>query len=150
SDDPHVVLDSLGVLCVKDNGNHHRTHPCSVNQYSRALPDPRLFYGSRFGSRFGPVDDDDDSSPVEEMSPVKAKKPSKRASRAKKNDGKEKEAPKDWTKAEEIALCQAWCDVSENSEKRNSMKAKGFWEAVINYFEKEIGSTRGYDSILSK
>ncbi|GJU24876.1 hypothetical protein Tco_1163497 [Tanacetum coccineum] len=96
-----------------------------------------------------PVVDDDDSL-VEEMSPVKAKKPSKRALRAKKNDAKEKEAPKDWNKAEEIVLCQAWCDVSENSEKGNSMKAKGFWEAVIKYFEKETGSTRGYDSILSK
>ncbi|GJY82010.1 hypothetical protein Tco_0494761 [Tanacetum coccineum] len=30
------------------------------------------------------------------------------------------------------------------------MKRKGFWEAVIKYFEKETGSTRGYDSILSK
>ncbi|GKB50890.1 hypothetical protein Tco_0901643 [Tanacetum coccineum] len=49
---------------------------------------------------------DDDDSPVEEMSLVKAKKPSKRASRTKKNDGKEIEAPKDWTKAEEIALWQ--------------------------------------------
>ncbi|GJU05104.1 hypothetical protein Tco_1121534 [Tanacetum coccineum] len=47
-------------------------------------------------------------------------------------------------KAEEIALCQAQCDVSENSEKGNSIKAKGFWEAVINSFEKEIGSTRGW------
>ncbi|GKD69191.1 hypothetical protein Tco_1323281 [Tanacetum coccineum] len=70
--------------------------------------------GSAHGS--ASVDDDDDS-PVEEMSPVNANKPSKRASRTKENDGKEKEAPKDWTKAEEIALCQAWCDVSENKEK---------------------------------
>ncbi|GJY49215.1 hypothetical protein Tco_0439171 [Tanacetum coccineum] len=77
------------------------------------------------------------------MSPVKVKKPSKRASKAEKNDTKEKEPPKDRTKAEEIALCQAWCDVSENNEKGNSMKAKGFWEVVINYFEKETDSTRG-------
>nr|GEZ47919.1 hypothetical protein [Tanacetum cinerariifolium] len=65
--------------------------------------------GSAHGSAYGsaPVDDD---SPVEEMSPVKAKKASKRASRAKKNDIKEKEPPKDRTKAEYIALCQAWCD----------------------------------------
>ncbi|GKF83952.1 hypothetical protein Tco_0248850 [Tanacetum coccineum] len=97
--------------------------------------------GSVHGS--APVDDDD--SPIEEMSPVKAKKPSTRASKA-----KEKEPPKDWTTAEEIALCQAWCDVSENSEKENNMKMKGFWEAVIKYFEKETGSTRGYGSILSK
>ncbi|GJX11034.1 hypothetical protein Tco_0200893 [Tanacetum coccineum] len=26
----------------------------------------------------------------------------------------------------------------------------GFWDAVITYFEKETGSTRGYDSIVSK
>ncbi|GJV38489.1 hypothetical protein Tco_1410966 [Tanacetum coccineum] len=84
------------------------------------------------------------------MSPVKAKNPTKRALKAKKNDTKEKEAPKDWTNAEAIALCQAWCDVSKNSEKGNNMKAKGFWEAVIKYFKKETGSTRGYDSILSK
>ncbi|GKE52999.1 hypothetical protein Tco_1488155 [Tanacetum coccineum] len=45
---------------------------------------------------------------------------------------------------------QTWCDVSENREKGNSMKVKGFWEAVINYFKKENGLTRGYDSILSK
>ncbi|GJU31127.1 hypothetical protein Tco_1174716 [Tanacetum coccineum] len=75
--------------------------------------------GSAHGSAHcsAPVDDDDDNSPVEEMSPVK--KPSKRASRAKKNDAKEKEPAKDWTKAEKIALCRAWCDVSENSEKGN-------------------------------
>ncbi|GJS80066.1 RNA-directed DNA polymerase, eukaryota, reverse transcriptase zinc-binding domain protein [Tanacetum coccineum] len=107
-------------------------------------------HGFAHGSAHGSAPVDDDDSPVEEMSPVKAKKPSKCASRAKKNDAKEKEAPKDWTKAEEIALCQAWCDVSENSEKENSMKAKGFWEVVINYFKKETGSTRGYDSNLSK
>ncbi|GJZ28928.1 hypothetical protein Tco_0573575 [Tanacetum coccineum] len=83
-----------------------------------------------------PVDDDDDS-PVEEMSPVKAKKPSKRALRAK-NDGNEKEAPKDWTKAGEIALCQAWCDVSENSEKGNSMKAKGKKKKMVNTHHKEV------------
>ncbi|GJV87880.1 gag-pol polyprotein [Tanacetum coccineum] len=36
----------------------------------------------------------------------------------------------------------------ENSEKENSMKAKGFWEAVINYFGKETDSTRGHDFTL--
>ncbi|GJS33643.1 hypothetical protein Tco_0532025 [Tanacetum coccineum] len=30
------------------------------------------------------------------------------------------------------------------------MKVKGFWEAVINYFKKETGSTRGYDLTLRK
>ncbi|GKE97223.1 hypothetical protein Tco_1582078 [Tanacetum coccineum] len=54
------------------------------------------------------------------MSPVN--KPSKRASRAKKNDAKDKEPAKDSTKVKEIMLCQAWCNVSENSEKGNNMK----------------------------
>nr|GEV15644.1 Gag-Pol polyprotein [Tanacetum cinerariifolium] len=95
----------------------------------------RQDYSMGQGSAYGSAPVDDDDSPVEEMSPVK--KPSKRASRANKNDAKDKELAKDWTKAKEIALCQGWCDVSENSEKRNSMKVKGFWEAVINYFKKE-------------
>ncbi|GJU06460.1 RNA-directed DNA polymerase, eukaryota, reverse transcriptase zinc-binding domain protein [Tanacetum coccineum] len=30
------------------------------------------------------------------------------------------------------------------------MKTRGFWDAVITYFKKETGSTRGYDSIVSK
>ncbi|GKC80227.1 hypothetical protein Tco_1131001, partial [Tanacetum coccineum] len=50
--------------------------------------------------------------------------------------------PKDWTMAEETAVCQAWCDVSENNIKGNGMKTKGFWNAVITYFEKETGSSR--------
>nr|GEX98948.1 putative reverse transcriptase domain-containing protein [Tanacetum cinerariifolium] len=75
------------------------------------------------------------------MSPFK--KPSKRASRAKKNNAMDKEPTKDWTKAEENALCRAWFDVSENSEKGNNIKVMGFWEAIINYFKKEAGSTRG-------
>ncbi|GJZ13081.1 retrotransposon protein, putative, ty3-gypsy subclass [Tanacetum coccineum] len=32
---------------------------------------------------------------------------------------------------EETALCQAWCDVSENNIDGNSMKSKGFWDAVL-------------------
>ncbi|GKC12060.1 hypothetical protein Tco_1008842 [Tanacetum coccineum] len=71
---------------------------CHEKNRSRVLSDPRLFYGSRFAhsSAHGsaPVDDDDDS-PVEEMSPIKAKKTSRRASKAKKNDAQEKELPKD-------------------------------------------------------
>ncbi|GJT12270.1 hypothetical protein Tco_0859312 [Tanacetum coccineum] len=89
------------------------------------------------------VHDDEDNSPAGEVSPVKPKKPSKRAAKTKKDDPKEgKEAPKEWTVAEETALCQGWCDVSENSISGNSMKAKGFWKAVIQYFREETGSTR--------
>ncbi|GJZ36327.1 hypothetical protein Tco_0582518 [Tanacetum coccineum] len=108
---------------------------------------PSQDYSMGHGS--APVnDEEEDDSPVEEVSPVKPKKPSRRATKAKKNDPKE--PPKEWTVEEEIALCQAWCDVSENNVVGNSMKTKGFWDAVITYFEKEIGSSSDYDSILSK
>ncbi|GJW81863.1 hypothetical protein Tco_1140873 [Tanacetum coccineum] len=38
----------------------------------------------------------------------------------------------------------------ENSITGNAMKSKGFWLKVIKYFEKEMGSHRGYNSVLSK
>nr|GEV90959.1 hypothetical protein [Tanacetum cinerariifolium] len=82
---------------------------------------PTQDYSMSHGSAHGSTPVDDDDSHVEEMSPIKAKNPSRRASKA-----KGKEPPKDWTTAKEIALCEAW------------------------YFEKKTGSTRGYDSILSK
>ncbi|GKD77033.1 protein kinase-like domain, concanavalin A-like lectin/glucanase domain protein [Tanacetum coccineum] len=81
-------------------------------------------HGSAHGSAHGLVSfhDDGDDSPVEEVSPVKHKKPSRHATKAKKDETKEvKEPPKEWTVEEEIV-----------------------------YFEKETGSTRGYDSIISK
>ncbi|GJZ35979.1 retrotransposon protein, putative, ty3-gypsy subclass [Tanacetum coccineum] len=85
----------------------------------------------------------DPNSPVEETLLVKPKKPSRRATKAKKDEPKEvKDAPKEWTMEEEIALYQGWCDVSENNISGNSMKAKGFWEADIRYFKKETGSSR--------
>ncbi|GJU49162.1 retrotransposon protein, putative, ty3-gypsy subclass [Tanacetum coccineum] len=90
-----------------------------------------------------PFQDDEDDSPVEEVSPVKPKKPLRRVAKGKKDEPKEvKKTPKEWTVEEEIALCQGWYDVSENSISGNSMKAKGFLEAVIRYFENETGSTR--------
>ncbi|GJS63837.1 hypothetical protein Tco_0804041 [Tanacetum coccineum] len=101
------------------------------NNYSQ---DYSMGHGSGHGSAPSslPFDDDEDNSPAEEVSPVKPKKPSKRAAKTKKDDPKEgKEAPKEWTVAEETTLCQGWCDVSENSISGNNMKAKGFWEAVI-------------------
>nr|GEV31444.1 hypothetical protein [Tanacetum cinerariifolium] len=103
--------------------------------------------GSVHGSTYSlaPVnDDEEDDSPVEEVSPVKPKKPSRRAARAKKNDPK---VPlKDWIVVKEIALCQAWCDVSENNIVGNSMKTMGFWDAVITYFENETGAKKSKTS----
>nr|GEZ95091.1 hypothetical protein [Tanacetum cinerariifolium] len=98
-------------------------------------------HGSAHGSGYGsaPVNDDKkDDSPVEGVSPVKPNKPPRRALKAKNNDPKA--PPKDWTVDEEIALCQALCDLSGNSERGNSMKTKGIGEAVINYFTKEIAN----------
>nr|GEV65397.1 reverse transcriptase domain-containing protein [Tanacetum cinerariifolium] len=90
-------------------------------------------HGSAHGSAHGlfPFHDDEHDSLVEEVSPVKPKNPSRRAAKAKKDEPKEaNEAPKEWIVEEKIALCQGWCDVSENNISGNSMKAKGFWKAV--------------------
>lgn len=110
--------------------------------------------GSAPGSTHGSVrfndEEEEDDSPVEETLPVKVKKPSKRGPNAKKGDKKVKEMPKEWTMQEEMALYQGWCDVSENNITVNSQKVKGFWEAVIKYYEVETGSTRGYDAVVSK
>nr|GFA06349.1 hypothetical protein [Tanacetum cinerariifolium] len=95
--------------------------------------------GSAHGS--APVDVDDDDSSAEEMSPVK--KPSKRTSRTKKNDAKDKEPAKDWTKAKKIALCQAWCNVSKNCEKGNNMKVKGFGKRLLTTFKKKLVRREG-------
>nr|GFA03320.1 hypothetical protein [Tanacetum cinerariifolium] len=86
-----------------------------------------LAHGSAHGST--PVHDDEDESPVAEVSPVKPKKPSRHATLDQNDEAKE--LPNEWTVEEEIALCQGWCDVSENNISGNSMKAKGLWEAVI-------------------
>nr|GEZ41638.1 hypothetical protein [Tanacetum cinerariifolium] len=65
-------------------------------------------YGSTHGSAHGSVliHDNEDDSPVEEVLSVKPKKPLRRATRVKKDEPKE--PLKDWTVAEESALCQAW------------------------------------------
>ncbi|GKD17360.1 retrovirus-related pol polyprotein from transposon TNT 1-94 [Tanacetum coccineum] len=79
------------------------------------------------------IHDEEHDSPVEETSPVKPKKPLRRVTKDKKDEPKD--APKEWTVKEEIALCQGWCDVSENNILGNSVKAKGFWGAVIRVVE---------------
>ncbi|GJR24707.1 hypothetical protein Tco_0973234 [Tanacetum coccineum] len=104
---------------------------------------PSRYYSMGHGSAL--VDDDD--SPIEEMSLVKAKNPSKRASKANKDNTKE--PPKEWITTKEVAFCKGWCDVSENCEKENGMKTKEFWDAVINYFTNETGSTRGGECDLT-
>nr|GEY27566.1 hypothetical protein [Tanacetum cinerariifolium] len=89
-------------------------------------------HGSAHGLAHGSIpvyDNEEDDSHVEEVSPVKPKKPSRRTARAKIDDLEE--PPKDWTVAKETALCQAWCDVSENNIAGNSMKTKGFWDAQM-------------------
>nr|GEU37627.1 hypothetical protein [Tanacetum cinerariifolium] len=88
--------------------------------------DYSMGYGSGHGSAHSLAlanDDEEDNSPVKEVSPVKPKNPSRRPARAKKNDLKE--PPKDWKVAKEIALCQAWWDVSKNNIPGNSMKTRG-------------------------
>ncbi|GJW96014.1 reverse transcriptase domain, reverse transcriptase zinc-binding domain protein [Tanacetum coccineum] len=57
--------------------------------------------------------------------PLKLKKVSKR--RQKTLPPKEGFKTSPWTIEEEVALCQAWCDMSENNITGNVMKSKGFW-----------------------
>nr|GEX25779.1 hypothetical protein [Tanacetum cinerariifolium] len=67
----------------------------------------------------------EDGSPVKEVAtPAKAKKFSK--SHQKTVPPKEGFKTSPWTIAEEVALCQAWCDVSKNKITGNAMKSKGF------------------------
>ena len=40
--------------------------------------------------------------------------------------------------------------MSENNITGNNQHAKGFWDKVINYFEKEVGANRTYNSIITK
>ena len=106
-------------------------------------------HGSYHGSM--PVEDDYEEY-VEEVSPIKPKKPTKRATKAK---GKApvvqpSKKPAPWSKTEELALCRAFIFISENDLRGNAMHRHNFWELVIDYFRKETGSDRTYDSILSK
>ncbi|GKF98375.1 hypothetical protein Tco_0297158 [Tanacetum coccineum] len=92
-------------------------------------------YGSSQGlGMSGPSDHVEDNFPVEEVTPVKAKKVSKRHQKANKTDNLE--ASKLWITAEEVALCKAWTDVSKNNIRGNAMKTMGVWLAVLDDFEK--------------
>ncbi|GJX72343.1 hypothetical protein Tco_0309514 [Tanacetum coccineum] len=71
----------------------------------------------------GPSQPVEDDSPVEEVAPVKKKYVRKRQP-AKKND---KDLSEPWTPQEEVVLCRAWVDVSENSKDENAKKAARFW-----------------------
>ncbi|GJX50458.1 hypothetical protein Tco_0277303 [Tanacetum coccineum] len=54
-----------------------------------------------------------------------------------------------WTTAEEIALCKAWCDVSES--RTTTLNFKGFWSEVLACFENEMGEKiRRYDAVTLK
>ncbi|GJZ42035.1 hypothetical protein Tco_0588921 [Tanacetum coccineum] len=51
----------------------------------------------------------------------------------------------------EIALCKAMCDVTDDNIIRYSMKMRGFWSKVVAYFEKDMGEDiQGYDAIIMK
>ncbi|GKC05611.1 hypothetical protein Tco_0997221 [Tanacetum coccineum] len=107
------------------------------NQEFYTGQDYSMGHGSAQGS--APVEDD---SLVEEVAaPTKGNKVSK--CRPKTIQPKESFKTSPWTIAEEIALCQVWCDVSENNIIGNAMKSKGFWLKVIEYFEKETGNESG-------
>nr|GEV91954.1 hypothetical protein [Tanacetum cinerariifolium] len=104
------------------------------NQEFYTGQDYSVGHGSAHGS--APVED---NFLVEEVAaPAKGKKVSKCCPKTVLPKETFKTLP--WTIAKDIALCQAWCDVSENSITGNSIKSKGFWLKFIEYFEKETGS----------
>nr|GEX25833.1 hypothetical protein [Tanacetum cinerariifolium] len=91
------------------------------------------------GQGLAPVKDD--YSVKEVVAPVKAKKVSK--CRHKTIPTENKELSKPWIIKEEVALCQVWCDMSENRITKSIMKSMGFWLKVTEYFEKETGNESG-------
>ncbi|GJV90118.1 hypothetical protein Tco_1534056 [Tanacetum coccineum] len=83
--------------------------------------DYSMGYGSGYGSAHGstPVNNDvEDDSPVEEVSPVKPKKPSRRIARAKKDDPKE--PPKDWTVRKRSRCAKLGAIKNKKKKKKNN------------------------------
>ncbi|GKB95261.1 hypothetical protein Tco_0981398 [Tanacetum coccineum] len=95
----------------------------------------------------GPSQLVEDDYPVEEVAPVK-RKYLRRHQSGKKND---KDLSEPWIPQEEVVLCRAWVDVSENSVDENAKKAAWFWTEVITYFQKEMREAkRSYDTVICK
>ncbi|GKD98046.1 hypothetical protein Tco_1381943 [Tanacetum coccineum] len=113
--DMENLFDSQDLYVGQGSGQGSGLHFGHSNQDYYPSQDYSMGHGS------APVKDD---SPVEEVALVKAKNAIKRTSKAKKNDNKETAKP--WTTEDEVALCRAWCDVSENSIRGNAMKNRGF------------------------
>ncbi|GJQ90606.1 hypothetical protein Tco_0001745 [Tanacetum coccineum] len=56
-----------------------------------------------------------------------------------------------WRTAQEIALCKACCDVSENKANTLNLKGFWFWSEVLACFENEMGEKiRRYDVVALK
>ena len=108
----HSPIRSTNLDMNLDDWADYHNYGYSTQQYaSQDYPsqDASMGQGSGHGSFHGsmPVDDDDD---VEETSPVKPKKPSRRATKAKAK-GKEPEPAKKaepWSNKEEVTLCNAF------------------------------------------
>ncbi|GJT45913.1 hypothetical protein Tco_0954628 [Tanacetum coccineum] len=67
----------------------------------------------------------------------------KKPQQTKKND---KDVVDPWVPEEEITLCKAWVDVTENNVEVNARKAKAFWTQVHEYFVNEMNEKkRSYD-----
>nr|GEV55141.1 hypothetical protein [Tanacetum cinerariifolium] len=96
-------------------------------------------HGSGYDSAHSSATIEDDS-PVKEVAPVKAKKVSKRASKAKMTDDKDTSKP--WTTAEEITLCKAEHDAITSKWKNRVRPRIGAFHAIIDNVERmnESGS----------
>nr|XP_043637878.1 uncharacterized protein LOC122608868 [Erigeron canadensis] len=68
--------------------------------------------------------------------------------------GKKKEGPKkreSWNDEQEVALAQAWIQISECKKFENEQKAEGFWKRVLEHYASQMGgTTRTVHGILPK
>nr|XP_043620192.1 uncharacterized protein LOC122592045 [Erigeron canadensis] len=56
-----------------------------------------------------------------------------------------------WTEEQEVALAQAWIQISECKKYGNEQKAEGFWKRVLQHYTSTLGSTtRTFHSLTTK
>lgn len=114
------------------------------------FPNEELYEPTFYESFYGNTARED--TPVEvtpqEKAPVKhiPKKPGKRMTRN--DDGPSRQIPR--TTEEEIALCKAWVNETENSALGNLRKGDGFWNDIIKYIESKTNTRRTYDIVNGK
>nr|GEX68009.1 hypothetical protein [Tanacetum cinerariifolium] len=93
-------------------------------------------------------------SSVEEVATSRTKNKKKATRNRQKRMSQSADAPRQtlWTIKEEIALCNGWLAVSENSRDGNARKQPGFWVEVLEYVESKTKQhgRRTCDMVIGK